>query len=90
MNYGDSAFNYVAAPSPRLSIKCTVIVISNFKQVVKDKPIRRIHPLVSQLVDPAGEDEGAAGGGGGGEGREQGAGYVIGISRLMSIQQIDR
>jgi hypothetical protein len=27
-------------------------VLANFKQVVKDKPVR-IHPLVSQLVDPA-------------------------------------
>ena len=26
--------------------------MTNFKQVVKDKPVR-IHPLVSQLVDPA-------------------------------------
>ena len=27
-------------------------MLANFKQVVKDKPVR-IHPLVSQLVDPA-------------------------------------
>jgi cytolysin-activating lysine-acyltransferase len=27
-------------------------VLANFKQVVKDKPVR-IHPIVSQLVDPA-------------------------------------
>ena len=26
--------------------------LTNFKQVVKDKPVR-IHPIVSQLVDPA-------------------------------------
>jgi hypothetical protein len=25
--------------------------LANFKQVVKDKPVR-IHPIVSQLVDP--------------------------------------
>ncbi len=28
-------------------------MLANFKQVVKDNPIR-IHPIVSQLVDPAG------------------------------------
>jgi len=28
------------------------IECANFKQVVKDKPVR-IHPIVSQLVDPA-------------------------------------
>jgi len=27
-------------------------VLANFKQIVKDKPVR-IHPLVTQLVDPA-------------------------------------
>ena len=27
-------------------------MLANFKQVVKDKPVR-IHPIVSQLVDPA-------------------------------------
>ncbi len=32
--------------------KVATAVLANFKQVVKDKPIR-IHPLVTQLVDPA-------------------------------------
>jgi hemolysin-activating ACP:hemolysin acyltransferase len=31
--------------------KAATAVLANFKQVVKDKPIR-IHPLVTQLVDP--------------------------------------
>jgi hypothetical protein len=31
---------------------CHRAVLANFRQVVKDKPIR-IHPIVSQLVDPA-------------------------------------
>ena len=34
------------------SQKVATAVLANFKQVVKDKPIR-IHPLVGQLVDPA-------------------------------------
>jgi hypothetical protein len=38
----------VIAPSQKVA----TAVLANFKQVVKDKPIR-IHPLVSQLVDPA-------------------------------------
>ena len=38
----------VIAPSQ----KGATAVLANFKQVVKDKPIR-IHPIVSQLVDPA-------------------------------------
>jgi hypothetical protein len=38
----------VIAPSQKVA----TAVPANFKQVVKDKPIR-IHPLVSQLVDPA-------------------------------------
>jgi cytolysin-activating lysine-acyltransferase len=29
-----------------------LFALANFKQVVKDKPVR-IHPIVSQLVDPA-------------------------------------
>ena len=32
--------------------KVATAALANFKQVVKDKPIR-IHPIVSQLVDPA-------------------------------------
>ena len=32
--------------------KAATAVLANFKQVVKDKPIR-IHPIVTQLVDPA-------------------------------------
>ncbi|PYE99065.1 hypothetical protein BJ122_1391 [Rhodopseudomonas faecalis] len=35
---------------PSHAISSTLLV--NFKQVVKDKPVR-IHPIVSQLVDPA-------------------------------------
>ena len=56
----------VIAPSQKVA----TAVLANFKQVVKDKPIR-IHPLVGQLVDPAvlekmkvrpvGEAEGKAG-----------------------------
>ena len=38
----------VIAPSQKVA----TAVLANFKQVVKDKPVR-IHPLVSQLVDPA-------------------------------------
>ena len=38
----------VIAPSQKVA----TAVLANFKQVVKDKPIR-IHPLVTQLVDPA-------------------------------------
>jgi hemolysin-activating ACP:hemolysin acyltransferase len=38
----------VIAPSQKVA----TAVLASFKQVVKDKPIR-IHPLVSQLVDPA-------------------------------------
>ena len=38
----------VIAPSQKVA----TAVLANFKQVVKDKPIR-IHPIVSQLVDPA-------------------------------------
>ena|SRR5581483_10301703 len=38
----------VIAPSQKVA----TAVLANFKQVVKDKPIR-IHPLVGQLVDPA-------------------------------------
>jgi len=34
------------------SQKVATAVLANFKQVVKDKPVR-IHPIVSQLVDPA-------------------------------------
>jgi len=34
------------------SQKVATAVLANFKQVEKDKPIR-IHPLVTQLVDPA-------------------------------------
>lgn len=37
----------VIAPSQKVA----TAVLANFKQVVKDKPIR-IHPVVSQLVDP--------------------------------------
>ncbi|GLH82143.1 hypothetical protein SSBR45G_70520 [Bradyrhizobium sp. SSBR45G] len=37
----------VSSPSK----KAAIAVLANFKQVVKDKPIR-IHPIVSQLVDP--------------------------------------
>lgn len=37
----------VIAPSQKVA----TAVLANFKQVVKDKPIR-IHPIVSQLVDP--------------------------------------
>ncbi|MGL4325577.1 MAG: hypothetical protein ACRCTD_16195 [Beijerinckiaceae bacterium] len=32
--------------------KVGVMALANFKQVVKDKPIR-IHPVVTQRVDPA-------------------------------------
>jgi hemolysin-activating ACP:hemolysin acyltransferase len=38
----------VIAPSQKVA----TAVLANFKQVVKDKPVR-IHPIVSQLVDPA-------------------------------------
>jgi hemolysin-activating ACP:hemolysin acyltransferase len=38
----------VIAPSQKVA----TAVLASFKQVVKDKPVR-IHPLVSQLVDPA-------------------------------------
>jgi hemolysin-activating ACP:hemolysin acyltransferase len=38
----------VIAPSQKIA----TAVLANFKQVVKDKPVR-IHPIVSQLVDPA-------------------------------------
>jgi hemolysin-activating ACP:hemolysin acyltransferase len=38
----------VIAPSQKVA----TAVLANFKQVVKDKPVR-IHPLVTQLVDPA-------------------------------------
>jgi hemolysin-activating ACP:hemolysin acyltransferase len=38
----------VIAPSQKVA----TAVLANFKQVVKDKPIR-IHPIVGQLVDPA-------------------------------------
>ncbi|UDF32052.1 UNVERIFIED_ORG: toxin-activating lysine-acyltransferase (plasmid) [Roseateles sp. XES5] len=38
----------VIAPSQKVA----TAVLANFKQVVKDSPIR-IHPIVSQLVDPA-------------------------------------
>ena len=38
----------VIAPSQKVA----TAVLANFKQVVKDKPIR-IHPIVTQLVDPA-------------------------------------
>jgi hemolysin-activating ACP:hemolysin acyltransferase len=38
----------VIAPSQ----KAATAVLASFKQVVKDKPVR-VHPLVSQLVDPA-------------------------------------
>jgi cytolysin-activating lysine-acyltransferase len=38
----------VIAPSQKVA----TAVLANFKQVVKDKPIR-IHPIVSQMVDPA-------------------------------------
>ena len=38
----------VIAPSQSVA----TAVLTNFKQVVKDKPVR-IHPIVSQLVDPA-------------------------------------
>ena len=38
----------VIAPSQKVATS----VLANFKQVVKDKPVR-IHPIVSQLVDPA-------------------------------------
>ncbi len=37
----------VIAPSQKVA----TAVLANFKQVVKDKPIR-VHPIVSQLVDP--------------------------------------
>ncbi|WP_375415422.1 hypothetical protein [uncultured Bradyrhizobium sp.] len=39
----------VIAPSQKVA----TAVLANFKQVVKDKPVRILHPLVSQLVDPA-------------------------------------
>lgn len=54
----------VIAPSQKVA----TAVLANFKQVVKDKPVR-IHPIVSQLVDPAVLDKmkvrpvGEAGGG---------------------------
>lgn len=38
----------VIAPSQKIA----TAVLANFKQVVKDKPVR-IHPIVTQLVDPA-------------------------------------
>lgn len=38
----------VIAPSQKIA----TAVLANFKQVVKDKPVR-IHPIVGQLVDPA-------------------------------------
>jgi hemolysin-activating ACP:hemolysin acyltransferase len=38
----------VIAPSQKVA----TAVLANFKQVVKDKPVR-IHPIVTQLVDPA-------------------------------------
>ena len=38
----------VIAPSQKIA----TAVLANFKLVVKDKPVR-IHPIVSQLVDPA-------------------------------------
>ena len=38
----------VIAPSQKVA----TAVLANFKQVVKDKSVR-IHPIVSQLVDPA-------------------------------------
>jgi hemolysin-activating ACP:hemolysin acyltransferase len=38
----------VIAPSQKVA----TAVLANFRQVVKDKPVR-IHPIVSQLVDPA-------------------------------------
>jgi cytolysin-activating lysine-acyltransferase len=38
----------VIAPSQKVA----TAVLASFKQVVKDKPIR-VHPIVSQLVDPA-------------------------------------
>ena len=38
----------VIAPSQKVA----TAVLANFKQVVKDKPVR-IHPIMSQLVDPA-------------------------------------
>jgi cytolysin-activating lysine-acyltransferase len=38
----------VIAPSQKVA----TAVLANFKQVVEDKPVR-IHPIVSQLVDPA-------------------------------------
>lgn len=37
----------VIAPSQKMA----TAVLANFKQVVKDKPIR-IHPIIAQLVDP--------------------------------------
>lgn len=37
----------VIAPSQKVA----TAVLANFKQVVKDKPIR-VHPVVRQLVDP--------------------------------------
>ena len=37
-----------SSPPPEVA----TAVLANFKQVVKDKPVR-IHPIVSQLVDPA-------------------------------------
>jgi cytolysin-activating lysine-acyltransferase len=48
-NSGDTTWLLdVIAPSQKVA----TAVLANFKQVVKDKPVR-IHPLVSQLVDPA-------------------------------------
>jgi cytolysin-activating lysine-acyltransferase len=48
-NSGETAWLLdVIAPSQKVA----TAVLASFKQVVKDKPIR-IHPIVSQLVDPA-------------------------------------